>query len=181
MKESAASLQELLELPDNGQASSELVCPILDTLDNEKDVDELCSDEGLQPKATAVAKAVYRSLARPESIYTDIWQSSSNFYKVGGTTAYRLLQTETSIVNAGDVNGARYRINAILFALYFRTQCEELGLKGKQGTVIIKRMMKDSGKNSDQIKSLLKLGRWYALWVSELGLGAILMLGECLA
>jgi hypothetical protein len=184
VKEHATSLQELLELPelpDDGQASSEPAGPILDTIENEKDVHELCLKEGLQPKAIVVAKAVYRSLARPESLYEDIWHSSSDLYKAGGTIACRLLQTESAILDQGDVHGAKYRVNALLFAIHFRAQCEASGLKGKQGTVIIQRMMKESGKNSDQIKGLLKRGRWYALWVSELCLGAILVLGESLA
>jgi len=184
VKRVADTLEQLLKLPDNGQASVDQIRGVPDTLENEKEVDKLCETERLRPKAVSVAKAVYRSLAHSVDIYADIWGNSPNFYNDAGTTACRLLKTDDSIANDRCINGARYRVNALLFAMFFRTkceECEELLTGAKRETTVIRQMMDESGKTSDQIKTLLKRGRWYALWVSELGLGAILVLGESLA
>jgi hypothetical protein len=181
VKQVAVTLEQLLELPDDGQSSVNPIGRILDTLENEKEVEKLCEGERLQSKAVLVAKAVYRSLARSEDIYADIWNNSSNFYNDGETTACRLLKTDDIIANDRYTNAARYRVNALLFAMFFRTKCEELKSGARRETMVIQQMMNESGKTVDQIKTLLKRGRWYALWVSELGLGAILVLGESLA
>ena len=180
-KDDATSLDQLLELPDDGRSSLEQVEPILDLFEDERSFTEYCGSEGLQPKAIAVAKAVFRSLDRPESIYADIWHGTSNFYGSKGTTARRLLETDNSIESEGDVNGARYRVNALLFAFHYRARCDELVATKQKETVVLQKIMEESGKTIHQIKNLLKRGRWYALWVNKLGLGAILMLGGSLA
>jgi hypothetical protein len=129
---------------------------------------------------------VFRSLNRSKYIYADIWHGVRQFYGSNGTTATRLLNTQDSIEDEADVNSARYRINALLFAFHFRALCDGLEredmVSGKsKETVILENMTKETKKSREQIHTLLKRGRWYAHWVDRLGVGAILLLGESLA
>lgn len=186
VKQSAKSLEELLELPDNGQPSSEQVEPTLDILKNEKSITKYCRDSGLKQTAISVVLAVFRSLNRSQDTYANVWYGCNRFYKAKGTTASRLLDAQDTIVGEADVNGARYRINALLFAFDFRARCERLRFddseetKNKE-TAVLRKVMEESKKTSDQIYTSLKRGRFYAQWVNELGIGAILALGESLA
>lgn len=184
VQRAVTSYEQLLGLPDNGQTSVDQMRRISDTLENEEELENLYKSERLKPKAASVARAVYRSLSRPEAedIYADIWgSSSSDFYQDEETTTCRLLKTDDRIADNQYTNAARYRVNALIFAMFFHTKCEQLDTMAKKETVVIKQMMAESGKTKDQIKTLLKRGRWYVLWVSELGLGAILVLGESFA
>lgn len=184
--ESVKSLEELLELPDLGQVSSREAQPVLDTLEDEDSVDKFCRDSGLKKRATLVVKAVFRSLHRSEDVYADIWNGVKDFYNSEGTTASRLLDAQEAIAGEADANAARYRINALLFAFEWRARCEavrfdeSIPTKNKD-TTVLKRVMAESKKTSEQIQTLLKRGRFYAEWVNELGVGAILALGESLA
>lgn len=180
-KDHISSLEQLLALPDVIRSSSEHIEPIINVFDNDRSFTEYCNAAGLQPRATAVAKAVHRSLDRPANIYANIWTTSSEIYGSSGTTASRLLEAETSIGNEGDVNGARYRVNAIMFAFHFRARCENSIATTTKEKLVLQKIVDESGKKIHQIKALLKRGRWYTLWVSKLGLGAILTLGETLA
>lgn len=174
-----ATLSDLLELPVHGRATSQDVEPVLFALQSEKDVKRHCDDEGVKARATAVAKIVFRSLARSEITYANVWQGL-DLCKNSGTTACRLLETESSIVDESHVNGARCRINALLFALHYRARCEGLSTRANRETAVLQEITRESGKTSDQIKALLKRGRWCIEWVNELGLGAILTLGDSL-
>lgn len=176
-----STLEQLLELPDEGRPHSEQDERTLDVFQNDRTFAEHCSSCGLHPKATAVAKSVYRSLGHSKDIYADIWDNSPTFYCSNGTTASRLLETDSRIENEGDINGARYRVNALLFAFYYRARCEELTTTKHVETIVLQRIVDESGKNIHHIKNLLKRGRWYALWVNVLGVGAILILGASLA
>jgi hypothetical protein len=194
-KRSAESLEELLELPNDGQSSSDQSEPTLDILRNEKSIVKYCRDSGLKPTSISVVLAVFRSLGRSKESYANVWDGCKHFYKTNGTTASRLLDAHDVIVSEADVNGARYRINALLFAFNFRARCEELRLDDSDATrskktketketietAILRKVMEESNKKSDQIYTSLKRGRFYAQWVNELGIGAILALGESLA
>jgi hypothetical protein len=180
VEEPAKSLPDLLQLPVNGQASPGEIEPVLATLRSEQEIVDHCSRKDMKPRAVAVAKAVFRSFAQPRDIYANIWRGS-DFYQTDGTTECRLLEAHASIVNEGHINGARYRINALIFACVYHTRVEELGPIAKRETIILGKLAKESGKPRSHITTALKRGRWYGAWVSKLGLGAILTLGESFA
>lgn len=191
-KRSAESLEELLKLPNDGQSSSDQPEPTLDILRNEKSIVKYCRDSGLKQTSISVVLAVFRSLGRSKESYANVWDGCKHFYKANGTTASRLLEAHDVIVGEADVNGARYRINALLFTFDFRARCEKLRFddsdairskktKEKKETAVLREVMEESNKTSDQIYTSLKRGRFYAQWVNELGIGAILALGESLA
>lgn len=172
-------------LPSNGQPHLNQTVPVLDTLKDESSVASYSRSHGLKQRAIAVARAVFDALSRPEDIYSDIWRGCGPFYASNGTTAARLLGAEDSIGEEADVNGARYRINALIFAFYFRALCdkferEELNPK-KTETIVVESLIKETGKSRDRIQTLLKRGRWYAQWIDRLGIGAIMLLGRSLA
>lgn len=173
-------MPELLKLPVNGLASPGETQPVLATLQSESEIVEHCNNKGMKSRAIAVVKAVFRSLGQPKDIYTDVWKGS-RFYQTGGTTACRLLNADDSIVNEEHINGARYRINALVLACHYHARVQSLGPKARRETIIVEELMNESRKSRSHITTVLKRGRWYALWVSKLGLGAILTLRESFA
>lgn len=179
-KDSTKSLPYLLNIVQSRNPSG-FVEPILQTLQTEASATKHCTHIGMRPRATAVVKSVMRSLVRPTSIYESIWQGSE-FYATEGTTASRLLQAEGSIMNEGDINGARYRANAVILACHYYARVQDLGATvSNRETKILQEMVKESGKSRSHINAVLRRGRWYAELVNELGLGAILTLGESIA
>lgn len=180
------SLEEVLNLPDSGQPLRNQAVPTLDILKDEDSVVSYCRDDGLKSRAIAVVRSVFRSLSRSEDIYAGIWHDARQFYAPDGTTATRLLNTQDLIVEEADVNSARYRINALLFGFHFRTLCDrlerdDLNPKKSKEAITVESLTKETNRSHDQIHTLLKRGRWYAQWISRLGVGAILLLGESLA
>jgi hypothetical protein len=180
VEEPAKSLPDLLKLPINGQPSPGEIEPVLAALRSEQEIVEHCSNKNMKPRAVAVAKAVFRSFAQPKEIYANVWRGS-DFYQTEGTTERRLLEAHEFIVNEGHINGARYRINALVFACVYHARVQELGPTAKRETIILEKLAKESGKPRSHITTALKRGRWYGAWVSKLGLGAILALGESFA
>ena len=179
-KEATQSLSDLLNIVQ-GRNPSGSVEPILQTLQTETSAGKHCNQIGMRSKATAVVKSVVRSLGRPMSIYRSIWQGSG-FYETGGTATRRLLQAEGAIINEGDINGARYRVNAVILACHYHAKVQELGTAiSRRETKILQEMVKESGKKRSHIYAVLRRGKWYAELVNELGLGAILTLGESIA
>lgn len=134
----------------------------------------------MKPRAVAVAKEIFRSLDQPREIYTNVWHGSG-FYQNEGTTVRRLLEAHDTIINEGHINGARYRINALILACLYHARVQDMGPIAKRETIVLDELMEESGKSRSHISTVLKRGRWYALWVSSLGLGAILTLGESFA
>jgi hypothetical protein len=174
---SVESLSDLLALPENGRDAPEPVEVILGALRSEKDVTRHCDSNKIPQSAKSTAKAVFRSLNFPEARYKDIW-SGFIFYNVRGSIACRCLEAERHISGDAFVNGARYRINALLFALDYNARVQALGTKAHRERIVVDAIVKESSRLKRQIELLLKKGRWYALWVSKFGIGAILALGE---
>lgn len=134
----------------------------------------------MKPRAIGVAKTILRSCCQPVEIYVDIWKGSK-FYETDGTPECRLLDADGSISSEGHVNGARYRVNALVFACVYHARVQSLGPIAKRETIVLRDIEKESGKSRSHIGVVLKHGRWYMAWVSKLGLGAILTLGESFA
>jgi hypothetical protein len=178
VEEPAKSLPDLLKLPVNGQTPPGEIEPVLAALRSEQEIVEHC--KGMKPRVVAVAKAVFRSFAQPKEIYANVWRGL-DFYQTEGTIERRLLEAHEFFVKEGLLNGARYRINALVFACVYHARVQELGPIAKRETIILENLAKESGKLRSQITTALKRGRWYGAWVSKLGLGAILTLGESFA
>jgi hypothetical protein len=182
---STTSLEEVFRLPRDGQPHLSKTIPILYKLKGKDSVVSHCHEDGLKSRAIAVVKTVLASLSRSEDIYEDLWHGSEKFYASNGTTASRLLSARDEIVVEADANGARYRINALLFALHFRVLCNRLEREdlnpNKTETMVLDSLTEETESSRDQIHALLKRGRWYAQWIDRLGLGAIFLLGESFA
>lgn len=178
------TLEKLWLLPDSGEWSIEDRPPTLDHLKDQEAIHNHCREEGLRNTAIQVVKATYDSLQRPEDRYNNIWQKSRQFYRTEGTVATRLLNTNDVVEDEEEINAARYRVNALLFAFEYRARCERLDtseLTTKKEAAVMKAVMSESGRTSEQIHTLLKRGRFYAQWIKILGPGAILTLGVSLA
>lgn len=169
-----------MALPVSGRSSLGAVEPTTGIIERETDVMKFCDAEKVPGKVAATAKVIFRALARPDSLYSNIWHGS-DFYTTGGSTACRLLEAEVAITNDQDLNGARYRINALIFALHYNAQIQELGPRANRESIVTERLLKESCKTRRQVEFLLQRGRWLALWVNQFGLGAILALGESIA
>ena len=179
-KDATQSLSDLLKIVQ-GRNPSASIGPILQTLQTETSAAEHCNQIGMRSKAAAVVRSVVRSLARPTRIYRSIWQGSE-FYETEGTATSRLLQAEGAIADEGDINGARYRVNAVILACHYHAKVQQLGAATPhRETKILQEMMKESGKKRSHINAVLRRGKWYAELVNTLGLGAILTLGESIA
>jgi hypothetical protein len=167
-------------LLENAPDASEQLEPRPGALQSTKDVIEYCSNNKFSKNVKATGNAVIRSLRHPETSYQSIW-GNQDFYKDSGSMASRFLNAECAILDQKHVNGARYRINALLFALHYNAQLQELGANANRQSLVMAGLMAESSKTKRQIEFLLKQGRWNALWVYKFGIGAILALGEFLA
>jgi hypothetical protein len=171
---------ELLQLLENDPDASEPLEPPQGALQSAKDVIEYCNSNKFPKHVRATGNAVIRSFHHPETSYQSIW-SNHDFYKDSGSMASRFLNAECAILDERHVNGARYRINALLFALHYNARVQELGTNAHRQSTVMTDLMAESSKTKRQIEFLLKQGRWNALWVCKFGIGAILALGEFLA